>query len=50
MPSLRSWSSQSQIVLYSSVASQWANVPHLALHEKGVGRDEYELEEIDLGM
>ena len=38
-----------QVVLYLSAASQWANVAHLALREKEIGSDDYELREIDLG-
>ncbi|KAK5017482.1 hypothetical protein BJ546DRAFT_1064374 [Cryomyces antarcticus] len=35
-------------ILYSSVVSQWANVPHLGLVELGYGKDEVEIREIDL--
>jgi glutathione S-transferase len=34
--------------LYSNVASQWANVPHLGLAEKGYSKDDYDIKEIDL--
>ena len=37
-----------QPILYSSVVSQWANVPHLGLVEKGFGKDEVEIKEVDL--
>lgn len=39
-----------QITLYVSAASQWANVPLLALREKGIPREDYESREIDIGV
>ena len=37
-----------QLTLYSSVASQWANVPHLALAEKHFPKENVVIEEVDL--
>jgi len=37
-----------EITVYSSKASQWANVAHLTLAEKGYQPQEYKVEEVDL--
>jgi hypothetical protein len=39
-----------QPLLYSSLASQWANVPKLGLVEKGFKKGEVEIKEIDLSI
>ncbi|KAL3457265.1 hypothetical protein BJX64DRAFT_269255 [Aspergillus heterothallicus] len=39
---------QNKPILYSSTASQWAYVPHLALLEKGYRTEEYDVVDIDL--
>jgi hypothetical protein len=38
-----------QFTVYSCVASQWAGVAHLALADKGFSKDDYNIEEVDLG-
>jgi hypothetical protein len=37
-----------QPILYSSLISQWSNVPKLGLAEKGFGESDIEIREIDL--
>jgi hypothetical protein len=37
-----------QPILYSALASQWANVPKLGLAEKGFGEGDIVIKEIDL--
>ncbi|KAI1391062.1 uncharacterized protein F4822DRAFT_426916 [Hypoxylon trugodes] len=39
---------QEKFILYSFVGSQWANVAHLGLAEKGFKSDDYEVKEVDL--
>ncbi|KAF4462478.1 maleylacetoacetate isomerase [Fusarium albosuccineum] len=37
-----------QFTLYSFVGSQWAGVPHLAIAEKGISKNDYIVKEVDL--